>query len=80
MKVIKNYRDNAALRASFNALAEETFGLNFENWYTLGYWGDNYAPYSVLEDGKIVANVSVNRMDMVLEGRRRHLVQHPGQR
>ena len=31
MNVIKNYRDNAALRASFNALAEETFGLNFEN-------------------------------------------------
>ena len=75
MKVIKNYRDNAALRASFNALAEETFGLNFENWYTLGYWGDNYAPYSVLEDGKIVANVSVNRTDMVLEGQRKRLYQ-----
>ena len=75
MNVIKNYRNDAALRASFNALAEETFGLNFENWYTLGYWGDNYAPYSVLEDGKIVANVSVNRTDMVLEGQRKRLYQ-----
>jgi uncharacterized membrane protein len=29
----KNYRNNDALRASFNRLAEKTFGLNFENWY-----------------------------------------------
>ena len=75
MTIVKHYRDNAALRASFNALAEETFGLNFENWYCLGYWGDNYDPYSVFEDGKIVANVSVNRTDMVVEGQRKRLYQ-----
>ena len=28
----KNYRNNDALRASFNRLAEKTFGLKFENW------------------------------------------------
>lgn len=75
MTIVKHYRENAALRASFNALAEATFGLNFENWYALGYWSDNYAPYSVLEDGKIVANVSVNRTDMVVEGQRKRLYQ-----
>ena len=32
MEIIKNYRHNEALRRSFNALAEKTFGLNFENW------------------------------------------------
>ena len=75
MTIVKHYRDNAALRSSFNALAEATFGLNFENWYRLGYWGDNYAPYSVLMDGKIVANVSVNRTDMVIGGQRKRLYQ-----
>ena len=35
-QVIKNYKDNAKLRASFNHLAEKTFGLNFENWYQNG--------------------------------------------
>ena len=75
MTIVKHYRDNAGLRASFNALAEQTFGLNFENWYRLGYWGDDYDPYSVLEDGKIVANVSVNRTDMVIGGQRRRLYQ-----
>ena len=75
MTIIKNYQADAALRASFNALAEATFGLSFENWYRLGYWGSNYTPYSVFEDGKIVANVSVNRTDMMIGGQRKRLYQ-----
>lgn len=75
MEIIKSYRHNKALRDSFNALAEATFGLNFENWYQMGYWGDNYNPYSILQDGKIVANVSLNRTDMVIGGQRKRLYQ-----
>lgn len=75
MKIVKHYRDNAALRAGFNALAEATFGLNFENWYRNGFWTDCYAPYSVVEDGKVVANVSLNRTDMRIGGEVRRLYQ-----
>ena len=75
MEIVKHYRDNPVLRSSFNRLAEAIFGLNFENWYQNGFWGDNYAPYSVLEDGEIVANVSVNRTDMWIEGSRKKLYQ-----
>ena len=75
MEIRKDYRDEKILRDSFNALAEETFGLNFENWYQMGYWKDNYNPYSVVVDGKVVANVSVNRTDMLINGERKHLYQ-----
>ena len=75
LNIVKHYREDAALRRSFNELAEETFGLNFENWYQMGYWGDCYDPYSIVEDGKIVANVSLNRTDMVIGGRRKRLYQ-----
>lgn len=71
----KNYRDDPALRASFNKLAEAVFGLNFENWYQNGFWKDNYIPYSVVENGSVVANVSVNRTDMYFGGAVRHLIQ-----
>ena len=74
-EIIKKYQKDAALRAGFNALAETTFGLNFEGWYQNGFWGDNYTPYSIVMDGKIVANVSVNRTDMVIGGQRRRLYQ-----
>lgn len=75
MEIIKHYRDNEALRRSFNALAEATFGLNFENWYRNGFWGDCYEPYSIVLDGKIVANVSLNRTDIVIRGQRKRLYQ-----
>ena len=76
MNVIHSYRDNQELRSSFNALAEQTFdGLNFEGWYQNGFWGDNYDPHSIVIDGKVVANVSVNRCDLELGGRRYHILQ-----
>ncbi len=71
----KNYRNNDALRASFNRLAEKTFGLNFENWYQNGFWKDNYIPYSVVIDGEVVSNVSVNACNMNYKGRIVKLIQ-----
>lgn len=74
-EIVKNYRDDAALRSSFNALAEKTFGLNFEGWYQNGFWGENYNPYSVVMDGAVVANVSLNRTDMLIDGQRKRIYQ-----
>lgn len=71
----KNYRNNEALRASFNRLAEKTFGLNFENWYRNGFWKDNYIPYSVVIDGEVVSNVSVNACNMNYKGKIVKLIQ-----
>lgn len=73
--VIKNYRDKAQLRNSFNRLAKATFGLDFEPWYQHGFWTDDYNPYSAVLDGEVVANVSVNRTDMIIDGQRRKLYQ-----
>ena len=70
-----NYRDNDALRASFNELVGKVFGLSFENWYQNGFWKNNYIPYSVVIDGKVVANVSVNRCDVNYNGETKCLIQ-----
>jgi len=75
MKIEFNYRENEDLRRSFNELAEKVFGLNFENWYQNGFWKDNYIPYSVIEDGKVVSNVSVNACTMNYDGRVVKLIQ-----
>ena len=75
MEIIHGYRDDKALRSSFNALAEQTFGLNFEGWYQNGFWGDNYDPHSIVIDGRVVSNVSVNRTDLVIGGKRRRILQ-----
>ena len=69
MELLKDFRDNDSLRASFNALAKETFGLNFEDWYQNGYWTDRYNPHSVVVDGQVVSNVSVNQTYFEVEGK-----------
>jgi len=73
--VIKNYRNDAVLRSSFNELAKKTFGIDFEDWYQNGYWTDKYNPYSIVLDGKVVANVSVNRTDFEWNGEVKHFIQ-----
>lgn len=75
MEIKHSYRHDAALRGSFNALAEKTFGLNFEAWYQNGFWGDNYDPYSLILDGKVVANVSLSRTDLLVDGEVKRIYQ-----
>lgn len=72
---IYNYKDNNALRDSFNSLTEKTYDFNFKQWYENGYWGDKYIPYSLLDGDKIVANVSVNVMDFLILGEEKRFVQ-----
>ena len=65
---IKDYKNNNILRRSFNELAEKTFGINFEDWYRLGYWTEKYVPYSLTDGEEIVANVSVNKVNLIIDG------------
>lgn len=74
-QIVKGYRDDAALRGSFNALAIRTFAIDFEDWYQNGYWTDKYNPYSVIIDGKVVSNVSVNTTDFEIDGQKKRYIQ-----
>ena len=76
MNILHGYRKDKALRDSFNRLAEATFdGLSFEGWYQNGFWGDNYDPNSIVVDGEVAANVSVNRTDFLVDGKRYRVLQ-----
>ena len=75
MKIISGYRDDETLRESFCRLSEKTFGLDFENWYKWGFWSDKYNPYSVIVEGQVASNVSVNRMDFTIDEQTRRYIQ-----
>lgn len=70
-----NYKDNEILRNSFNNLAEKTFGINFEQWYKDGYWGEKYITYSLIDNKTVVSNVSVNIMDFLVLGEKKAYIQ-----
>jgi GNAT superfamily N-acetyltransferase len=43
---------------------------SFRRWYELGAWDESYQTFSIVEDGEVIANASVQRMHLVLGGRR----------
>lgn len=63
------------LRIAFNTLAEKTFQLSFEHWYQDGYWTESNLPYTLFDGNTAVANVSVNRMELLWQGKQRHYIQ-----
>jgi len=72
---VTDYSDNKVLRRSFSELAKETFGIDFEKWYDAGGWSRNYIPYSFSHENRIIANVSVNRMELMIFGEMHKAIQ-----
>lgn len=68
---VKDFKHDQEIRSSFNELTKATFEFNFENWYLNGYWNDNYIPYSLLHKNKVISNVSVSKMELIIENEKK---------
>ncbi len=75
MKLISDYMRDDTKRHMLNGLTQKTFGFDFEGWVTNGYFEGDYIPYSYEEDGKIVSNVSANRMSFKQNGAVKNYIQ-----
>lgn len=69
------HRDDERLRAGFNQLTQMVYGFDFAHWHQLGYWSECYQPYSLCCGDVVAANVSVNRMEFLLDGQMHAFVQ-----
>lgn len=74
-QIHKNVMPDPKARRAFDALASQVFGLSFEDWYAAGYWTASNLPYTLFDGDTALANVSVNRLTVLLQGRRRHYIQ-----
>ena len=75
MELISDYMRDDSRRHMLNELAEKTFGIDFESWVTQGYFEGDYIPYSFVDEGRIVSNVSANRMKFMQNGSMKYYVQ-----
>ncbi|PFN96124.1 GNAT family N-acetyltransferase [Bacillus sp. AFS076308] len=75
LKYLKDYKHDESLRKSFNELAAKVFGINFEGWYQKGFWNNRYIPFSYIDGSKVVANVSVNVLNLVINGEKKNALQ-----
>ncbi len=74
-RYVVDYKEDKRLRESFNALAIKVFDINFNSWYEKGLWGEQYIPYSLVDDNKVIANISVNLMRFQQDGRAKNYIQ-----
>jgi GNAT superfamily N-acetyltransferase len=75
LTLIHDYKDHHKYRHSFNRLTKKIFGFSLEDWFQKGFWNDRYLPYSYIDCNEIIANVSVNIMDLILGGQKRKAIQ-----
>ena len=75
MELIYDYIRNDALRHQLNALTRKTFSFDFEKWVANGYYEGDYIPYSFVENGKMLSNVSANRMRFLRNGVEHNYIQ-----
>lgn len=73
--IVSAYREDEGLRAQLDALTRLTYGFDFEAWYQAGHWRDLYIPYSLLIDGRLVANVSANFMNCMVSAETKRYIQ-----
>lgn len=74
-RMISNYMENEKYRRSFNELAKNTFCLDFEDWYQNKLFFNRYINYSEIDCDKIVANVSINKMELIIDGKKKKALQ-----
>ena len=75
MELVSDYMRDNTLRHALNELTRKTFCFDFESWVTGGYFEGDYIPYSFMENGKIVSNVSANRMTFLQNGVKKNYIQ-----
>ncbi len=75
MEMINDYMRDERSRHMLNDLTQKTFGFDFEGWVTNGYFEGEYIPYSLVEEGKMLSNVSANRMRFLQNGEEKYYIQ-----
>ncbi|MEB2301421.1 GNAT family N-acetyltransferase [Lysinibacillus xylanilyticus] len=68
-QLIYDYKDNQNYRESFNELAKLVFDLDFSQWYEKGCWNDQYICYSYIDGERVIANASISKMTVAVNGK-----------
>lgn len=75
MDYIKNCQHDDILRPSYFAFTQEVFGFDLAAWRDAGHWDERYVPHSLIDHGRVVANVSATLMSLQVRGKDIYAVQ-----
>ena len=67
MQILFNNQNNKEYQAMLNSLLKDVF-FDFQFWYDLDLWDENYESYSMFENGEIVSNICVFKTQILCDG------------
>ncbi|MGH4123961.1 MAG: GNAT family N-acetyltransferase [Clostridium sp.] len=76
--IISDYMDNEKCRLSFNKLSMDIFESDPEKWYEKNIYYDRCNFYSCLYEDEVVVSISVNKMDLLIDGQKKSALQLSG--
>lgn len=74
-RYVNNVKRDVVLRKAFNQLTREVYGFDFENWYNSGYWGENYVPHALMDEERMVSNISASEIVFSVDDQKRTCIQ-----
>lgn len=70
-----DYWSDPKLKQTAIAFINFIHNLDLSRWDQLGYWDNNYRPFSLFENDKIIAHACLYSMDMMVNGKRANVAQ-----
>jgi len=68
MTITVNNSNDPIYTAAFDDLIQEVFKFSFKPWLAKNLWDKRYESYSIIENGKMLANVCIFKTDMLIKG------------
>ncbi len=71
MQLVKNFREDKFYREEYFGFIRKIFpSISFNEWHAKGFWTENYIPFSLIDSGKMVANTSAAKMEVLINGQK----------
>ncbi len=83
---VMNSGNDPTYEKLLDELIQEVFGFSFQSWFDVQVWDDRYESYSIIENGKMLANLCIYRTELMISGKPLHAHQfgavavHPSHR
>jgi len=70
IQMFNGYNSDNDYKEMINKLMLNTFQFSFEKWHQLNVWDDSYECYSIIRNKEIIANVSVTKMELIVDSKK----------
>lgn len=74
-KLYVDYKNIEWLRNGFFDFSQGVFGISFKEWYEYGFWNDKYICYSLVDNRKMISNISISKIKVFIDGSLKNAIQ-----